>query len=55
MVVNAFDEDSGQTVDEEVDNLGVKAALCILTFYKSDYFVLFCIEVMSLQMYSCIN
>uniref|UniRef100_A0A7N0RHL1 Uncharacterized protein n=1 Tax=Kalanchoe fedtschenkoi TaxID=63787 RepID=A0A7N0RHL1_KALFE len=36
LVVNASREDSGQAVDEEVDNLGVKAALSILTFYKRE-------------------
>ncbi|CAM8891981.1 unnamed protein product [Rhodiola kirilowii] len=36
LVVSASDEDSGQTVDGEVDNLGVKAALAILMFYKRE-------------------
>ncbi|CAM8891983.1 unnamed protein product [Rhodiola kirilowii] len=34
LVVSASDEDSGQTVDGEVDNLGVKAALAILIEYS---------------------
>ncbi|CAM8888958.1 unnamed protein product [Rhodiola kirilowii] len=36
LVVSALDEDSGQTLDGEVDNLGVKAALAILMFYKRE-------------------